>query len=301
MGRDRGARRRGRLGPRRRHLDRARLQHPLGRIAPAAVPPRPAVLRAAVRPALHGVLEPRRLRLQRPAPADHARGRSRPVPDAEALVEPLQPARAPHVRLAGDRRQRGAGALPARRHLHERGHGRGAAQERPGIQGSRALADLDARLRLRRRGRRADARDDRDDAPRARPAGLAADEDGRAGRALRGARGRARRAADDPRRALLRVPPRHVHDPGAHEARQPACRDRAARRRVPRDRRGRRLPAPGARPPVEAPPPAAVPRHPPRLVHPARLRGRRARSGARSRPARTRSRRRRSRRSAAAR
>ena len=65
----------------------------------------------------------------------------------------------------------------------------------------------------------------------------------RAGGALRGARGGAGRAPDDPRRALLRVPPRHVHDPGAHEARQPARRDRAARRGVPRDRRRRRLPA----------------------------------------------------------
>ena len=68
------------------------------------------------------------------------------------------------------------GALPARRHVHERRHGRGAAEERAGLQGPRALADLDARLRLRRRRRRADARDDRDDAPRSRPAGLAADD-----------------------------------------------------------------------------------------------------------------------------
>ena len=48
-------------------------------------------------------------------------------PDPEALVEPVQPAGAPHVHLAGDRRQRSAGALPARRHLQREATRRRAA------------------------------------------------------------------------------------------------------------------------------------------------------------------------------
>ena len=55
-------------------------------------------------PARARVLEPRRVRLQRPAPADHARRRDDRLPHAEALVEPLHRARAPHVPLGRDRR-----------------------------------------------------------------------------------------------------------------------------------------------------------------------------------------------------
>ncbi len=51
------------------------------------------------------------------------------LPDPEALLEPVQPARAPHLRLAGDRRQRGARALPAGRHLQRRGTRRRAAPD----------------------------------------------------------------------------------------------------------------------------------------------------------------------------
>ena len=79
---------RGPVRARRRHLDRARLQHPVRRVARAPVPARPGVLRARVRPPLPRVLEPRRVRLQRPAAADHARRGHRPLPHAEALVEP---------------------------------------------------------------------------------------------------------------------------------------------------------------------------------------------------------------------
>ena len=92
------------LGAGRRHVDRAGLQPAVGRVARPPVPVRTTVLRAGVRPPLQRVLEPRRVRLQRPAAADHARRRDRPVPDPEAVVEPLQPAAAPHVHLAGDRR-----------------------------------------------------------------------------------------------------------------------------------------------------------------------------------------------------
>ena len=46
------------------------------------------------------------------------------------------------------------------------------------------------------------------------------------------ARGRCRRSADHRRGALLRVPPRHLHQPGGGQARQPGGRAGAARRRV---------------------------------------------------------------------
>ena len=102
---------------------------PVRRVARPPAPVRPALLRARARPPLHGAVAARRVRLHRPAPAAHAR---RPgidaLPHAEALVEPLQPARAPHVHVAGARRQRGAHALPAGRHLQRRGDGRRAAR-----------------------------------------------------------------------------------------------------------------------------------------------------------------------------
>ncbi len=87
-----------------RHLGGARLQPALGRVAGAPVPVRPAVLRARVRPPPPRVLESRRVRLQRPAAPDHARRRHRPVPHPEALLEPVQRSRTPHLHLAGHRR-----------------------------------------------------------------------------------------------------------------------------------------------------------------------------------------------------
>ena len=193
---DRGAGRARPVRPRRRQLDRARLQHPLRRVAGAPVPARPGVLRAGVRAPLPRVLEPGRLRLQRPAAADHARRRHRPLPDAEAVLERLQQARVPHVPLAGDRRQRGAHALPARRHLQRAGGRRRDPPQRERLQGSRPLALELPALRLRRRRRRPDASDARDPAPRRRPAGRAAHGPAHERRVLR--RARARRAATCP-------------------------------------------------------------------------------------------------------
>ena len=179
------ARRGGAVGARRRHVDRARLQPAVGRVARPPVPARPAVLRARARAPLPRVLEPRRLRLQRPAPADHARGRDRALPHPEALVEPVQRAAAPHVHVAGDRRLRGARPLPARRHLQRDRRGRGASPERARLQGSRPLGSQPAPVRLRRRRRRADARDARDAPAGARSPGRAAHDDGLVGRVLR--------------------------------------------------------------------------------------------------------------------
>ena len=262
--RPRGGGRRG-LRPHGRDLGRARLQHPVRRVARPPVPARPALVRVAVRPALHRVLEPGRVRLQRAAAAAHARRRHLALLHAEALLEPLHTAGVPHVHVAGARRQRGARALPAHRDLHLRGHGRRATAGRPRLPGSRSLSHEPARVRLRRRRRRADGGDARDAPPYPRPARAAAHGAPFPGRVLRGARGRARPAADRPGRALPRVPPRHLHLAGPRQARQPPLRAGAARRRVPRHRVGL-LPARGARPAVEAPAPQPVPRHPAGVV-----------------------------------
>ena len=274
--------RRGRqVAARRRHVGRAGLQPAVGRVARPPVPARPAVLRARAWPPLPRVLEPGRVRLQRPAPADHARRRDRPLPDPEALVEPVQPAAAPHVHVAGDRRLGGARPLPARRHLQRDRRGRRAPPERARLQGSRPLGAQPAPVRLRRRRRRADAGDARDAAARARPPGRAAHVDDVLRRVLRRARGGRQGAPDHRRRAVLRVPPRHVHDPGRGQAREPGGGAGAARRRPPggarraHGRRGAsRRPAGRA---VAAPAPEPVPRHPAGVEHRARVRGRRPR------------------------
>ena len=179
----------GPLDPRRRHMDRARLQPAVRGVAGAPVPLRPAVLRGRARPPLHGVLEPGRLRLHRPAPAADARGRDHALPDPEAVLEPLQPARAPHVHLAGPGRLGGPDPLPARRHLQRRGDGRRAAPRGRDLQGPRPLAPLADGLRARRRRRRADRRDARAPAPGARHRRAAEDDGPLAGRVLRPAGG----------------------------------------------------------------------------------------------------------------
>ena len=180
------------LGAGRRHVDRAGLQPAVGRVARPPVSVRTTVLRAGVRPPLQRVLEPRRVRLQRPAAADHARRRDRPVPDPEAVLEPLQPAAVPHVHLAGDRRLAGARALPAGRHVQRHGRDRRAAPHRARVQGPRPLRPQPAGVRLGRRRRRADAGDAGDAAPGGRPAGRAAHGDDDQRRVLRRAGGRRR-------------------------------------------------------------------------------------------------------------
>ena len=97
-------------------------------------------------------------------------------------------------------------------------------------------------------------------------------------RVLRRARGRRRGAPDHRRRALLRVPPRHVHDSGRGQAREPGGRAGPARCRSPgraRRARGRRRASErAAGRAVAAPAPEPVPRHPAGVEHRARLRGR---------------------------
>ncbi len=146
---------------------------------------------------------------------------------------------APHVPLGGHRREPGLHALPAGGLLLLR-------PLRGGPRARRAAARREGReqrvhrpVRMGRRRRRADPRDDGGGAPHARPRGVAARDPRHAARVLR------RREGRDPGSARVvggdvpRVPPRHVHLAGAHEAGQPAQRAPAAGGgAVARDRRG---------------------------------------------------------------
>ena len=96
------------------------------------------------------------------APADSARVWDHALSHPEALLESLHEARAPHLRLAGRRRQRGARTLPAGRHVQLRGKRARAAESLAALPRPRLLAHEPARLRLRRRRRRPDTRHARD-------------------------------------------------------------------------------------------------------------------------------------------
>ena len=88
------------------------------------------------------------------------------------------------------------------------------------------------------------------------------------------------RVARGRRRALPRVPPRHLHDAGAHQAREPARGAGAARRRAARAPSARRaVAARGARRRLADAPAQPLPRHPPGLVDRRGPRARRARPG----------------------
>ena len=194
--------------------------------------------------------------------------RDAPLRHPEAVVEPHQPLPPPHVLVGGHRRLPGAHPLPARRHVQRRDHA-GRAGPRVGeLRRARVERLVAAAVRLRRRWRRSDEGDARPGAADRRPR-----------RACRGSswarppgsspRSRPRPPAGAPvpvvaGRAVLRDPPRHAHQPAAHQARQPALRAAAPRGsscgRRRRDAaipaRARRAVAGGAHP--------AVPRHPAR-------------------------------------
>ncbi len=268
------------VDPRRRHVGRAGHEPAVRREHRAPDRVRAALLRGALRHALHGGVDPGRVRLPGRAAAGVRRRRDGPLRDAEAVVEPPEPLPALDVLVGGHRRHAGAHALPARRHVQRRGRaGRarllGAAVRRAHVE--RVVA---AAVRLRRRRRRPDAGDARAAPPARRPRRHAAARAGLAGPVLRpGRRGdRARRTgAGVARRALLRDPPRHAHEPAAHEARQQALRAAAAGGGAV-DGHGRRRPR-GARRAVARGAHAAVPRHHPGLVD--RLGARRRRGGPR--------------------
>ena len=262
---------------------------PSGESLVAPVPARPALVRARVRAAPPRVLEPGRLRLRRAAAADPARGRHHALPHAEALVEPLQPPRAPHARCGRAttaarcsrtiRRPTPTTARSAvpellkvtrdyRDHDHSRtsllvyGYGDGGGGPTSDmLETLRRAADLQGLPRTTPR-----TSEEFFDA-------LEAEEAAAAGRR---------------RRALLRVPPRRLHVAGAHEARQPALRAGPARRRVPRLPR-RRVSARRARPALEAAAAAAVPRHPARARRSGSCTRTPSATSPRSRRARTRS------------
>ena len=72
---------------------------PERRVAGPPAPLRPALVRGALRPPLHDLLEPRHLRPQRSDAADPAPVRDRALRDPEALLEPVHPAAARHLRV----------------------------------------------------------------------------------------------------------------------------------------------------------------------------------------------------------
>ena len=267
LARARGGGRR-QLGGRRRLLGRAGLQPPQRRVADPPALGRPALVRGAFRAPVHDLLEPRHLRPQRSDAPDPPPVRHRALHDPEALVEPVHPAASRQLSLARDRRLGGARSPAAGRHLQRRPRARPAAALGGRVSRPRPQRREPDPVRPRRRRRRPDPGDARVGGPGHRPARPAA---GRAldGRAVLRRRCRAsRRAGDDRRAALLRVPPRHVHEPSRDEARQPRRRARPARGRGGgRDRlgaRGRRVSGRRARLPVAGAAAQPVPRHPPR-------------------------------------
>ena len=227
---------------------------PVRRVARPPVPLRPALLRARARPALHGALAARRLRLHRPAPAAHARGghrrassrRSSPGTASTRPSTTRSPGRGstaarcsrtsrPPTPTTPRRPSPSCAAACARYHDHDRsrdsllvfGHGDGGGGP------TRAMLE-----RLRRDAR--PARAAADDAALARRRSSTDLEAG--ARDLRTVVGR----------AVLRVPPRHLHDAGrSSSAATAAARARSttpscsggARRAA----RARAVPARGAR------------------------------------------------------
>ena len=226
---------------------------PVGRVARAPVPLRPALLRARARPPLHASSG------TPTCSATTASSRSSCAAPASTrfLTQKLSwnrfnPPEHHTFRWAGHRRQRGARALPAGRHLQRRGdRAPSCAARRATSRTTSARRDSLLVFGYGDGGGGPTARDARD--ARARRATCRAcrarrSRDPRG--VLRRARGRARRLARGRRRALLRVPPRHLHDAGAHQARQPprasgrcttpSCSARASRRRAVAARGARR-------------------------------------------------------------
>ena len=130
------------------------------------------------RPPRDGVLEPRRVRLQRPAPADHARGRDGPAssPRSSPGTATTRPSTTPSAGRASTAPTVLAHFPPADTYNAEATVDR-AAPLRARLQGPRPLGAEPAAVRLGRRRRRADARHARDDRARGRPAGRAAHRD----------------------------------------------------------------------------------------------------------------------------
>ncbi len=267
------------VGPGRRHVGRARHEPAVRREHRPPDRPRAALLRGALRDAVPGGVDPRRVRLPgRPAPGVRGR-RDASVRHPEAVVEPHQPVPSLHVLLGGHRRHPRAHPLPAGRHVQRRGHAGGAGPGDGELRRARVERLVAAALRVRRRWRRSDAGDARAGPAPRRPGRHAPGRVGHGRRLLRPRRRRSRprrAGAGVARRALLREPPRHPHQPVAHQARQQALRAAAPRARALDGDTGQRRSvrvgcavAGGAH--------AAVPRHPARLVDrlgPRRRRGR---------------------------
>ena len=236
VGADPRARRRRAVAPGRRDVDRAGLQPARRRVARAPVPLRPALLRARVRP-------PRRACSGTPtcsattascrrscaAPGSTASSRRSSPGTASTRPSTTPSAGSGSTARRCSRTSRRPTPTTPRRPCPScaarRATSRTTRCRRAACSSSAgATAAAGRRRRCSRRSRASrtcrTSRARRSATPR---------RSSRAGRRGGVARGR--------RRALPRVPPRHLHDPGAHQAREPARGAGAARRRAARGRR----------------------------------------------------------------
>ena len=246
---------RGPVAAGRRHVDRARLQPAGRRVARAPVPATASASSSAssARRA-DGVLEPRRVRLQRPAPAAHARRRDQRLPHPEAVLEPLHPPEHHTFRWVGiDGSSVLAHFPPADTYNAEATVARAAPLRRATSRTTTARRASLLRVRLGRRRRRADARDmletlARVGGPAGRPAHGDRPTPRRSSARSRRRRTTGRRSSASSTSSTTAAPTRARRGPSGRAARaeRAAARRRAARRRR-RPRSARRLAGRGAR------------------------------------------------------
>ena len=108
------------VDPGRRAVGGGRHEPAVGREPGPTDRARPALLRGALRRALHRDVDPRRVRLPRRAPSAVPRRRHGALRHPEAVVEPHEPLPPPHVLVGRARRVTRADPLPARRHVQRR-------------------------------------------------------------------------------------------------------------------------------------------------------------------------------------
>ena len=119
---DRRQGRRRPVGAGRGDVGRGRHEPPVGREHRPPDRSRSALVRGALRRDVHGGVDPRCVRVPGQPAAGVRRRRDAPLRDPEVVVEPHQSVPPPDVLVGGHRRQPGAHALPARRHVRRRDH-----------------------------------------------------------------------------------------------------------------------------------------------------------------------------------
>ena len=252
---------------------------PVGRVARAPVPARPALVRARVRPPPPRVLEPRRVRLRRAAAADPARGRASRASSRRSSRGTASTGRST-TRSCG----RATTAARCSRTIRRPTPTTATSASPELLKAARDYKDHDhsahepARVRLRRRRRRPDAGTCSRRCGAQRPAGPAAHDAAHERGVLRRARGRAAAIGPSSSGELYFEYHRGVYTSQARTKRGNRRGEQALHDAEFLACLRRRLSARRARPALEAAPAAAVPRHPAGLVDRPRVRGRRARS-----------------------